>query len=893
MKKIVVLLICLLSLTGIQAQGFDAVNTTNDDQASSLVNVVTVGNSEAAAREKVAEARIEEEKVEELEKEIIEYDRKLSIIEKNFSLDSGKTLKQFGYSYLLSDSLDNSVASNSNYILGVGDSLKAYIWGDPVDILELKGQYQIEVDENGSFYFPAIGLVHVVGKSVLEVQDIIIAGLKEKYRHFSLELVVTEFKTFTISVSGMVNKPGQVRCTGLSSIIDVLGRVKGVNKQGSLRNITVNRGDETFTFDLYDILISGNGDLNSFLIKEGDSVYVNPIGSVATVQGSVKRPGIYELKDSETVQDLYDYAGGGLVSTLSRDFIVYDLDKHTGNLIPVDSGEGSIFEYTVSDGSVIDVPTVSIEYQDSVFVSGAIRNSGRFGLKDNSTLVSLLKNIQFKPETNVFYGELVRHEVGSREEYFTFIPSWVLKGTQNISLKPGDRIRFRSYGQNTGINKEHFRDVVTLRGVSDGNMTISWAKGLELDHVITEEFLPVDVNMEYASIIRRSEDGSGKDIITFSPRDIISKQVNLTLNRLDEVVFLPKWEYKPVFMSGEIKESNVLTFYPGITLMDAFRGSEFNFPLEELRARVLQNGRVSHIYLYDLLALGDPKSDLELEPGASILVQKLTERENRSQIKLLGNVNKPGIINFTEKMTLYDLLVSGNGLRDDAFLKGLVLFRKSAEVSQREQLEVSLNSMASQLNTLKLEAQNSSLSPEAKASVSAQAAIKESLLKLARERAEKALGRIALDLPDTLEDLKDSSANIALEEGDYIFVPKKPDYVLVLGNVYNQISIRFNSDSTVDDYLNRVGGFKKDSGKAYIVHINGEISSNETRGLFEKRIKDRKLSPGDVVVVPQDLKVPAHITFFDTFSKITGVLADVTTSIFSTYGMLNILGVFK
>jgi len=290
--------------------------------------------------------------------------------------------------------------------------------------------------------------------------------------------------------------------------------------------------------------------------------------------------------------------------------------------------------------------------------------------------------------------------------------------------------------------------------------------------------------------------------------------------------------------------------------------------------------------------MGDPKSDLVLEPGASILVQKLSERENRSQIKLLGNVNKPGIINFKEGMTIYDLLSKAGGLRGDAYLKGLVLFRRSARITQQEQLDITLNTLATQLQSIKMEAEKASISPEAKAAVMAQSAIQESLLQLTREKAQKALGRIALNLPDSMEELKGNPDNIELEEGDSVYIPKTPDYVLVLGNVYNQISISYDSQMTVEDYLNRIGGLKKDSGDAYIVHLDGQITSSDSIGFFEKKIKNRTLNPGDVIVVPQDIKVPAHILFYDTFERVVDVLYKTSTTVLSTFGLLNMLGAF-
>lgn len=884
MKKIVLSLLIVFCSLNIYSQISDPLNSSNSE-----IKSVSRYSSDDYDVVEVVEKNSENLKV--IEESVAKENSVTSVIENRLSVGSDKKLKQFGYDYLFLGKNDPSLSSNRDYILGPGDSIRAYIWGDPVDIMELKGQYKIKVDSTGNLYFPGVGIVSVTGKSVEEVQDIIIAGLKEKYRQFNLELVVSEFKTFSISVSGMVNRPGQINCNALTSLTNALGLAGGIDKSGSLRNIEVKRNGKVLNFDLYDLLIKGDGEITSFLIKQGDVIYVNPIGDVAAIRGSVKRPGIYEVKNGETVKDLLYFSGGKQLSTLDRDVNLYKLDKKNGNLVVLEDINASILDYPLSDGAVIDVPEVQLTYSNSITVSGAIKNPGRFSLKDNTDLNSMLKNIEFRYDTNMMYGEVIRNEIGERKEFFTFTPSLVLKGIQNMRLSAGDKILFKSYSDTLNINSNNFRDIVTFSGVVGGSITISWNDNLNLNDILTEELLPVDYNEHYATILRRSESGTGQSVVTFSPMEILQEGKILKLERLDRVIFYPKWEYRPIVLTGEVDNSYSLTYFPGITLMEVFRGVKFRAPVDELRVRVIQKSGISNIYLYDLLNLGNPRSDIPLEPGASILVQKVTDRENRSHVKVLGQVNKPGIVSHSDNLTLYELLKSSaKGFRNDAYLKGLVVIRKSAKDSQQKQLDITLNTMAAQLESMKTEALNSSMSPEAKTSVSAQIASQEALLKLTREKAKMSLGRLSLELPETLEELKNHPSNIELEEGDYIYVPKKPDYILVLGNVYNQISINYKPDMTVEEYLNRVGGFKSDSDKPYIVHINGEISSADSVGFFSKSIKNRTLSPGDVIVVPQRVSIPGHIVFVDTLETVVDILFKTTTSILSTNALLTNLG---
>ena len=144
------------------------------------------------------------------------------------------------------------------------------------------------------------------------------------------------------------------------------------------------------------------------------------------------------------------------------------------------------------------------------------------------------------------------------------------------------------------------------------------------------------------------------------------------------------------------------------------------------------------------------------------------------------------------------------------------------------------------------------------------------LLEIIKEKARLGLGRIALDIPEDLEALKNSPDNIALEEGDYIYVPPRPNYVLVLGDVYNQISLPYAEGKSVSYYLQQVGGPGKnaDVDDIYIIKANGKViakrnydnfftfSWEENKLYFAGDFMNMTLEEGDTIVVPAKLKVP-------------------------------------
>ncbi len=215
-------------------------------------------------------------------------------------------------------------------------------------------------------------------------------------------------------------------------------------------------------------------------------------------------------------------------------------------------------------------------------------------------------------------------------------------------------------------------------------------------------------------------------------------------------------------------------------------------------------------------------------------------------------------------MRLYDLIKLAGGYTEEAYPRGLIFIRQSAKKLQQEQLRISM--LALEENLSKSEEGISAVGATSEEQKVLEMTIRKQkeLLSILKQKAQMGLGRIALDIPNSLEKLKNAPDNIELSDGDYIYVPSKPNYVLVLGGVYNQISLPYRRNLTVEDYLQQVGGLKDnaDVDDIYIIKANGRVLSKKQFAsinfVFVKYNSFLKYKPeqGDAIVVPTKLKVP-------------------------------------
>ena len=110
------------------------------------------------------------------------------------------------------------------------------------------------------------------------------------------------------------------------------------------------------------------------------------------------------------------------------------------------------------------------------------------------------------------------------------------------------------------------------------------------------------------------------------------------------------------------------------------------------------------------------------------------------------------------------------------------------------------------------------------------------------------LGRLVIKAEEILNgDLED----IALMGGDMIRVPRKPQTVKVIGEVYAPNSHFYYTNNTPYDYLDLSGGLNEyaDEDNIYIIKTSGSVFKLSSSGGFFRNARNN-IEPGDTIVVP-------------------------------------------
>ncbi len=187
----------------------------------------------------------------------------------------------------------------ADYKIGPGDILNITVWDHP-ELTIPAGPYRTAdvsgnlVTEDGTIYYPYVGVIQVVGKTARQVRDLLSQKLSKYIEKVQLDVRITSYRSKRVYVVGEVKVPGQQEITDVpATILDAVTRAGGFTVDSDHSQVLLTRSGTTWRVDLQSLY--ENGDIGQNVkLEPGDIVNV-PDRSLnkVFVLGEVQKPGSY------------------------------------------------------------------------------------------------------------------------------------------------------------------------------------------------------------------------------------------------------------------------------------------------------------------------------------------------------------------------------------------------------------------------------------------------------------------------------------------------------------------------------------------------------------------------------------------------------------------------
>ena len=341
---------------------------------------------------------------------------------------------------------DLKLATPMNYILGPGDELQISVYG----VQEFNAS--IPVTMEGRVNIQYVGQIPVSGMTIEAATQKIKGAIARVYSTVAsgqsqVGISLSRIRTIKVTIIGS-KQPGNYSISSLATVYNALFLGGGPGKNGSYRNIELLRNNKLYKkIDIYNFLVNGNQSDNVGL-KDNDVIRIPAYSQRVTVEGQVKRPGIFEMKSGETFKDLLAFASGfnefaytasvNVLQKTSKDFKVKDIKS------------SEYASYRPLAGDVFRVTKILNRFENRIKIEGAV----------------------FRPDTYSFYegmriSDLITQADGLKEDAYTSRATIVRTKSDlttevtNVNL---DKALSGDVEANIALQKE---DIVTVYSILD------------------------------------------------------------------------------------------------------------------------------------------------------------------------------------------------------------------------------------------------------------------------------------------------------------------------------------------------------------------------------------------------------------------------------------------
>ncbi len=417
----------------------------------------------------------------------------------------------FGYDFFnnpnISFTPNLNIATPENYIIGSGDVISIDLWG------AAEANYEQKVSKQGTINISGVGNINILGLPVkgakVKIKNYLkriysgIGASNSSYNKVHLAITIKEVRNVQVNIIGEVKVPGSYSLSGFSTVLNSLYAAGGPTKNGTFRNIQLFRGGKKIAdFDFYEFLLNGSENGN-VTVQDQDVIIVKPFDKQITIEGAVKRPGIFEMKGNETFSSLLQFCSGFSSNAYKQNVVIERINGVQKEIVEVTPNDFS--KELLEDGDFIKINKIIDTYTNKVSIAGAVFQPGNYQYKKDLTLADLLKKAEgHTKEAFKDRGVIVRTYDKTDKETISFSLN---KLNDNLLLKDNDSVYV--------FSKEELKEkeFITINGAVNKPEKLDFMRGMKVEDLIVQSGgLKDGADASVIDVSRRLKDGSFETI---------------------------------------------------------------------------------------------------------------------------------------------------------------------------------------------------------------------------------------------------------------------------------------------------------------------------------------------------------------------------------------------
>src|SRR5579885_309331 len=459
-----------------------------------------------------------------------------------------------------------------NYVIAPGDELQVVMW------VQFNFSRRCLVSRTGELNVPQAGPVMEAGLNDAQATAALKQAMSRLYRNFDLSITFGRLHAIQVFVVGEARRPGSYSVSSLSTLVNAVFASGGPSARGSMRDIELKRnGTAVSKFDLYDLLLNGDKSRDARL-EPGDVILIRSAGPRIAVTGSIERPGIYEIREGDTLGDVLKVADGLSPVAATKQVVLERVAEGSALTTLRIALDKAGLCTGLQAGDIVRVLPIVPRFENTVTLRGNVADPGRFPWHPGMRLSELLPEKEalitrdyWKERNKAFaLAEESTNEESTKEDISAPADAAGQKGAaQTAQQTTLQHVAYREETRNpqgdTSLGAAMSSDdVPPLRQFTPRN---------------TVQPAAPDIDWEYASIERTDRSTLATHIVPFHLGKLVLNHdptEDLPLERGDVVTIFSKADFsvpraqqsKQVRLEGEIARAGVYTVRPGETLRE-------------------------------------------------------------------------------------------------------------------------------------------------------------------------------------------------------------------------------------------------------------------------------------------------------------------------------------